>query len=136
GIATQVTVPAGGELAVHVAYKSRGLGEWSYAFAPNGVAQVRDFQLALTTDFDAIDFPAGSLSPSSRTGSGVGHRLEWRFDSLVTGQSIGMLLPSRQNPGPLAARITFFAPVSLLFFLTVMVILGALGGRSLHPMHY
>ena len=34
--------------------------------------------------------------------------------------------PDRLNPGPLAARITFFAPVSLLFFFTVMVILGVL----------
>ena len=44
--------------------------------------------------------------------------------------------PNRLNPGPLAARITFFAPVSLLFFVTVMVILGAIRGPSLHPMHY
>jgi inner membrane protein involved in colicin E2 resistance len=47
-----------------------------------------------------------------------------------------MDLPQRLNPGPLAARITFFAPVSLLFFMTVMVMLGVLRGHSLHPMHY
>jgi inner membrane protein involved in colicin E2 resistance len=44
--------------------------------------------------------------------------------------------PGRLNPGPLAARITFFAPVSLLFFMTVLVMLGVLEGRSLHPMNY
>ena len=44
--------------------------------------------------------------------------------------------PNRPNPGPLAARITFFAPVGLLFFVTVMVILGVIRGRSLHPMNY
>jgi inner membrane protein involved in colicin E2 resistance len=47
-----------------------------------------------------------------------------------------MDLPNRINPGPLAARITWFAPVSLLFFLSVMVILGVLRDHSLHPMHY
>ena len=47
-----------------------------------------------------------------------------------------MDLPDRINPGPLAARITWFAPVSLLFFLAVMVILGVLRGHSLHPMNY
>jgi inner membrane protein involved in colicin E2 resistance len=47
-----------------------------------------------------------------------------------------MQLPERLNPGPFAARVTFFAPVSLLFFLTVMVILGMTTGTSLHPMHY
>ena len=60
-----------------------------------------------------------------------GWRLEWRFDDLLTGRRIGMDLPERTNPGPLAARITYFAPVSLLFFVTVMVILGVLQSRSL-----
>jgi inner membrane protein involved in colicin E2 resistance len=32
--------------------------------------------------------------------------------------------------------VTFFAPVSLLFFLAVMVMVGATSGPSLHPMHY
>jgi inner membrane protein involved in colicin E2 resistance len=54
----------------------------------------------------------------------------------VTGQAIGVDLPARQNPGPLAARITFFAPVSLLFFLAVMVVLDVLSPESLHPMNY
>jgi inner membrane protein involved in colicin E2 resistance len=47
-----------------------------------------------------------------------------------------MELPQRLNPGPFAARVTFFAPVSLLFFLAVMVMVGATSGPSLHPMHY
>jgi len=47
-----------------------------------------------------------------------------------------MDLPNRLNPGPLAARITFFAPVSLLFFLTVLVMLGVTKGENLHPMNY
>jgi inner membrane protein involved in colicin E2 resistance len=47
-----------------------------------------------------------------------------------------MELPERLNPGPFAARVTFFAPVSLLFFLAVMVMVGATSGPSLHPMHY
>jgi inner membrane protein involved in colicin E2 resistance len=47
-----------------------------------------------------------------------------------------MDLPNRLNPGPVASRITFFAPVSLLFFLTVMVMLGVVRGESLHPMNY
>jgi hypothetical protein len=135
GASVRAVLPPGGEAAVAVTYRSRGLGEWMYAFGP-GVGQVRDFQLDMTTDFAAIDFPAGTLSPSRRTAQDGGWRLSWRFDSLVTGQKIGMDPPDRLNPGPLAARITFFAPVSLLFFMTVMVMLGMLRGRSLHPMNY
>jgi len=135
GASLRTVLPPRGEAVIAVAYRSRGLGEWTYSFGP-GVGQVRDFELDMTTDFTAIDFPAGTLSPSTRTAQGRGWRLFWRFESLVTGQKIGMDPPDRLNPGPLAARITFFAPVSLLFFLTVMVMLGVLRRRSLHPMNY
>lgn len=125
-----------GDRVLKVAYRSRGLGPWTYTFASAGVAQARDFHLAMTTDFDSIDFPAGTLSPTRRTPSSDGYRLAWDFDSLVTGQKVGMDPPNRLNPGPLASRITFFAPVGLLFFVTVMLILGLIRGRSLHPMNY
>jgi hypothetical protein len=136
GLATRHELPAHAEAEAEVVYRSRGLGDWLYGFAPDGVAQVRDFHLTMKTDFAAIDFPAGTLSPTAKARSGAGWALDWRFESLVTGQGIGMDLPDRPNPGPLAARITFFAPVSLLFFMTVLVILGVLSGRSLHPMNY
>lgn len=135
-VTARTMVPAGGEATAEVRYRSRGLDDWTYALVSAGVAQVRDFELVMTTDFTAIDFPAGTLSPSTKARAGRGWRLAWRFESLVTGQRIGMDLPERLNPGPLAARITFFAPVSLLFFVTVMVILGVLKRQSLHPMHY
>jgi hypothetical protein len=135
-----ITVPtergSESDRVVTISYRSRGLGDWTYAFAPSGVTQVRDFRLELTTDFAAIDFPPGSVSPTSRSRAGNGHRLVWDFKSLVTGQKVGMDAPNRLNPGPLAARITFFAPVGLLFFFSVMVILGVIRGRSLHPMNY
>jgi inner membrane protein involved in colicin E2 resistance len=131
-----VDVPAGAEVPVEIAYTSRGLGDWAYAFAHEGVTRAEDFTLVMKTDFEAIDFPAGTMSPTAKTRDGAGWSLTWRFDSLVTGQRIGMDLPDRINPGPLAARITWFAPVSLLFFLAVMVILGVLRGHSLHPMNY
>lgn len=136
GVVVPVDLPAGAPAEVEIAYRSRGLGPWTYAFAPEGVAQVRDFTLDLRTDFRAIDFPPGSLSPTEKKQADRGWALSWRFDSLVTGQTIGMDPPRRLNPGPLAARITFFAPVSLLFFFTVLVILGAIKGESLHPMNY
>ena len=136
GLSAAADLAPGQEAVLRVRYRSRGLGDWTYAFSSSGVAQVRDFQLVMKTDFRSIDFPAGTLSPTERSPLGKGWTLTWRFASLVTGQRIGMDAPNRLNPGPLAARITFFAPVSLLFFITVMVILGAIRGQSLHPMHY
>jgi Inner membrane protein CreD len=136
GLCTRVTLPAGGEALIEVGYESRGLDQWSYAFANQGVSEVSDFVLAMTTDFHDVDFPAGTMSPSEKTEQGAGWRLTWRFANMVTGQRVGMDLPNRLNPGPLAARITAFAPVSLLFFLVVMVILGVLQRRNLHPVNY
>ncbi|HZI94793.1 MAG TPA: inner membrane CreD family protein [Patescibacteria group bacterium] len=136
GLSARFTLPPAGETEILVAYRSRGLGDWVYAFAPSGVAQVKDFTLEMTTDFEQIDFPSGTLSPGRKSCTGQGCVLNWTFASLVTGQRVGMDLPNRINPGPMASRITFFAPVSLLFFMTVMVILGILKQRSLHPMNY
>jgi hypothetical protein len=136
GATAHATVPAGGEITIELAYDSRGLDTWTYLFAPKGVAQVQDFALTMRTNFDAIDFPAGSMSPSTSRPIDGGMELGWQFDSLLTGRQIGLDLPNRPNPGPLAARITFFAPVSLLFFITVLVVLGVLRSQNLHPMHY
>ena len=128
--------PASGAVTLTVQYRSRGLGNWSYAFAPSGVAQVRDFDLAMRTNFRGINFPAGTVSPGVKTETANGWTLRWTFANLISGQSIGMEMPEKLNPGPFAARVTFFAPVSLLFFLAVMVMVGATSGPSLHPMHY
>ena len=129
-------VPAAGTVTIDVQYRSRGLGNWTYAFSPNGVAQVRDFNLVLRTNFRDINFPAGTVSPGVKTETANGWTLTWTFANLISGQAIGMELPEKLNPGPFAARVTFFAPVSLLFFLAVMVMVGATSGPSLHPMHY
>jgi inner membrane protein involved in colicin E2 resistance len=105
-------------------------------FADAGTAQVRDFKLTLHTNFRDINFPAGTVSPNEKSSTTDGWALTWAFPNLISGQAIGMELPERLNPGPFAARVTFFAPVSLLFFLSVMVIVGTISGPSLHPMHY
>jgi hypothetical protein len=136
GVVLRERVAPGEDLKLLVSYRSRGLGEWEYAFVREGVAQVRDFELAMATDFDGFDFPPATISPSGMARSGEGFRLKWAFESLAAGKRIGIDPPNRLNPGPVTARITFFAPVPLLFFFTVLVILGVLGGRSLHPMNY
>jgi inner membrane protein CreD len=135
-VVAAVQVPAAGAVTLDVQYRSRGLGNWTYAFAPTGVAQVRDFNLVMRTNFRDVDFPAGTVSPGGKTEDSKGWTLTWTFANLISGQSIGMEFPERLNPGPFAARVTFFAPVSLLFFLAVMVMVGVTSGPSLHPMHY
>jgi inner membrane protein involved in colicin E2 resistance len=45
-------------------------------------------------------------------------------------------MPQKLQPGPLAGRISFFAPVSLFFFFFLIFILSTLRGIDLHPMNY
>jgi len=125
----------GQKATIAVAYRSRGLESWTYQLG-DGISSVERFSLALTTDFDEVNFPAGSISPTTNARQGDGRAISWSFDSLVTGKTIGLELPARLNPGPVVSRVSFFAPVSLLFFFTVLVILGVVKNRSLHPMHY
>ena len=47
-----------------------------------------------------------------------------------------MVMPEKLQPGPLAGRISFFAPVSLLFFFFLIFIISTLQKIDLHPMHY
>jgi hypothetical protein len=135
-IVGETQAAAGATVTLQISYRSRGMRRWTYAFAPSGAMQVRQFELAMRTNFPDVDFPAGTVSPDTLTRRADGADLVWRFENLIAGQGIGMEMPERINPGPFAARVTFFAPVSLLFFLTVMVIAGATSGPALHPMHY
>ena len=136
GVVESISLDPGQEAPITIAYRSRGLDQWSYALAEYGVAQARSLHLTMNTDFRGIDFPPGGMSPTQKEPTPDGWRLTWSFESVVTGQQIALDLPNKLNPGPVVSRITFFAPVSLLFFLTVMVVLGILEGRSLHPMNY
>lgn len=125
----------GERLTFGVHYKARGRSAWRYALT-RGAGRVDRFRMVVATNFPNVDFPPGSLSPSKHGPTAEGWQGEWRFDSLVANAGIGIELPQKLNPGPLASRITFFAPVGLLFFLFVVSVLATAKKLSLHPMHY
>jgi len=45
-------------------------------------------------------------------------------------------MPDRIDPGPIVERMSFFAPVSLLLFFTVLFTVVVIKKVPLHPMHY
>jgi hypothetical protein len=118
-----------------VSYRSRGRSEWRYQ-PTEGTGKVEHFRLTADTNFAKVDFPAGTLSPSRHAATGERWKGDWTFDSLISSAPIGIELPQKVNPGPLASRITFFAPVGLLFFFFVAAVLSKAKLRPLHPMHY
>ncbi|MFL6595087.1 MAG: inner membrane CreD family protein [Chthoniobacterales bacterium] len=134
GISDAVTLAPGEKATLNVQYMTRGVDRWVYAFGD--APRVRNFQLTMLTDFKEINFPGGTGSPTDRKQSDRGWELHWSFPDVIGAQSIGMDMPSVLNPGPVAARISFFAPVSLLFFFAVLVIAATVMGVNLHPMNY
>jgi inner membrane protein involved in colicin E2 resistance len=131
----EMTLPPNGASDVEVRFRAQGLDFWRYKFG-DGVGQVRDFQLVMTTNFEGIDFPENTLSPTKRTREGAGWRLEWTYRNMVSGSPIALAMPKRIQPGPLAGEISYFAPVSLLFFFFVILLLATLRGIALHPVNY
>ena len=131
-----VKIPPGKTAKLTTGYRSQGLNEWRYSFGSENVTQVRDFKLNMKTNFKDIDFPENTLSPSEKHESGSGWDLTWSYKNLLSGYQIAMVMPEKLQPGPLAGRISFFAPVSLFFFFFLMLIITTLRGIDLHPMNY
>jgi hypothetical protein len=134
GITEAVTLQPGQSAKFTVAYRSRGTDRWGYSFGDT--TRIRNFHLAMTTDFSEFDFPAGTGSATERARTGNGWHFVWSYPDVINAQAIAMGMPSVANPGPVASRMSFFAPVSLLFFFAVLVLMGMVWRISLHPMNY
>ncbi len=130
-----IPVRTGDTVTLAIGYSSRGMDEWRYVPAP-GVANLENFDLTMTTDFEDIDFPSFSMSPSTRSREPRGWILAWTFEQIVTGHDIGMVMPTPIQPGQLAAKLSFSAPVSLLFFFLILFVLGTLRSIDIHPINY
>jgi hypothetical protein len=138
-VSARIPLSPGETTTLAVSYRSQGLGEWRYDFGdgePRSVARVRDFQLTVATNFRDVDFAESSLSPSQKRETRDGWELTWRYANLVSGYEIALVMPEKLQPGPLAAEISLFAPVSLFFFFFLMFIITTVRGIELHPMNY
>lgn len=134
GVVTRaVLLPASGSVTLHTSYRTRGTNTWRYEFPDK--RRISGFNLTMRTNFPDINFPVGTGSPSERSQDAGGFILVWDYPDVLAAPSIGMDMPKRLNAGPVASRIAFFAPVSLLFFVTIILMIGGMKGIPLHPMH-
>ncbi|MBX7152854.1 inner membrane CreD family protein [bacterium] len=118
-----------------ISYRSQGTGLWQFSFG-DGTKRVKNFSLNVATHFKEFDIPEFCTSPSEKTETADGWNLIWKYSDVISNIKIGIDMPKKLNPGPVAERISFFAPVSLLFFFTILIIIGAIQGNSIHPMNY
>ena len=128
------------EHSVTVAYAARGRSRWQYSSNWQDLkthGRLKNFTLTAHTNFTDIDYPKGSVSPTTpATETDGGMTALWHYDSLLADQRMGIEMPARTNAGPIAARMSFFAPVSLFFFCTALFTVVVLKKIPLHPMHY
>ena len=145
---------ADGTLLVNFHYETTGTAYLLYALSNKGnkpdlkrvdskstlvkerLTRLDNFSLKLTTDFLKYDFPRRTIPYTKILKTENKTEFEWKFDKTVTGKNIGIIVPKEINPGEIAARISFFAPIPLLFFFVVMTMFGILTKQKLHPMHF
>ncbi|MFW5798852.1 MAG: inner membrane CreD family protein, partial [Planctomycetota bacterium] len=130
-----IDVPAGASRVLAIGYGTFGIESWRYV-VNREVGRVKDLSLTVTTDFHEYDFPDGSMSPTDKKPIDGGAMLTWEASDLLTTQDMGVVVPDKLNPGPLAARITFFAPVCLVFFFVLVAAVNVVCRIGIHPMHY
>ena len=135
GIDEIMEVAPGESRTFHVSYDTGGLGSWHYLLDPN-LGQVQNLNLTAQTNFEKFDYPEGSWSATKASAKGDGMELSWTTSNRITARPIGVIIPEKLNPGPLITRITFFAPVCLLFFFVLVMTINILYRVNIHPMHY
>ena len=106
-----------GEVNIDVAYASRGLDDWTYAFADKGVAKSRT---SISRHHRFHRTSTSRPAPCRRRRKAAiprGWELGWHFDSLVTGQPIGVdsaepaePRPAGRAPDLLRARVAALLP--------------------------
>jgi hypothetical protein len=135
-----VDLPDANEHVVTVTYAARGRDRWSYTPVWDDCARpsgLRQFTLTASTNFQEIDYPKGSVSPvTPAVATGDGMKAVWQYDNDRTSKWVGIEMPRREDAGPIAARMSYFAPVSLLFYFTTLFTIVVLKKIRLHPMHY
>ena len=120
---------------IEISYNSQGLDEWSYDHGSD-VNLIRNFSLVLNTDFEDIDFPDQSISPTIKKRTNNRWELTWKYANLLTGVKIGIITPHRLNPGPWVSKVTIAAPVSLFLFFFLLFVFTTLKKIKIHPMNY
>ena len=127
-----------GNVELEISYHCTGMENLFYYITHGGaqIVQIKDFKLKILTDFKNFDFPSKKLSPLEKIETKDGYELIWDLKNAVTGKDIGLTMPNKLNPGEIVSRVTFFAPVSLLFFFAVLFILSIMMKMDFHPMHY
>lgn len=113
-----------------IRYRARGLDSFTYRLDPSLPAKDVSLHVGVVGG-DNFDYPAGALSASSVTRSSDGLGLDWRFSTLESGVSLGVVLPSLKSWDTVIATM---ARRAWFPFLGLLAMLFALGVKHRRPM--
>jgi len=135
GLGEIIELAPGKRTEFKISYETRGIESWRYQMDQH-VGRIQNLKMLVKTDFPDVDYTQGSLSPMSTNITKDGMILNWEATDLITNSDIGIIIPQKLNPGPLTSRITYFAPVCLIFFFVLIATINIKYAINIHPMHY
>ncbi|MCP5557466.1 MAG: inner membrane CreD family protein [Verrucomicrobiaceae bacterium] len=135
-LSTRLEIAPGATVPLHVAFKCRGTDRWRYSFTPD--SHVQNFTLNLESNHRDIDFPLDATSPTEPVieNADGGLTMGWRYSDVIGAPAIALEMPEPIASAWLAAKVSFFAPLSLFIFFGVLWIVGEVKKTLLHPMNY
>jgi len=127
-------LPAGTTKTMRLEYSALGKDSWLYHLAEGGKA--KNFQLTLTTNCHEYNVPIEAESPTRHRSTADGMTHEWAFANITGVETVGIEMPSFVDAAKVAARMSFFGPLSLGLFFSVLVIAAMRMGIFLHVAHF
>ncbi len=125
-----------------VGFRARGQGRFGYAFEPERTSSnqaprvsrpVTAFHMTLTVRGakGALDFPLGSMAPTSDAASPGERVLVWEVNRLLSTFDVGVELPDTRGVSTALGKLTLNAPFFFLLFAGgLLVCLRAIGRRA------
>lgn len=113
-----------------IRYRARGLNSFVYKLDP--ALPARDVRVHFAVEGgDNFDYPSGVLSASSVQTERDAVTLDWAFQSLESGVSLGVILPSEKT---FDAMVSTMAGRAWVPFIALLALLAALGLRHRRPL--
>lgn len=125
-------------------FKARGMTTFGYTFAPTRDGRsaseskpITAFNLVMNVTGvpGEIDFPVGSMSPTSDVASGNGRTLVWNVERLLTSFDVGIRLPDNRGANLAMEHLTRKAPAFYLLFGGALLWAFATVRRRARAMH-
>lgn len=134
GDAVEIPIPENGAQKLTVKHESQGSESWWFNFS-QAPRIPKNLDLTLVTNFDEVDFPDGSVSPTLSKKQEQGWCFQWSYDRLLSGGSVGVELPRKRDDGRTLIDICRYGPLGLLLFFGALTLSALDGKKEIHPIH-